>query len=470
MPLKHIINLIFKTGTIPHHFKISVITPIYKSGPVNKIQNYRPISLINELAKIFEKALKERLINFFKVNKTISSNQYGFTEGISTADAIQHLTSEISKNLDDSNKTIVVFMDLAKAFDTVPHEQLLSVLQHYGVRGIVLRVFENYLSNRYQHTKINNSISSPGIIKTGVPQGTILGPILFTSYINSLLGLELMGKAISYADDTALIFTGKTWDEVKQKVIIGFNCVKNWLESFKLSLNLEKTNYIAFSPINKNRPEFDKIFINENDSITSCQKAKYLGIIIDQHLKWTHHIDYVTIKIRKLIHKFYILREILNDKLAILIYKALVESLLRYGITAWGGAYKTTLKPLQVIQNYILKIIFKKNKLYSTKGLYNEKLFNIRQLYILSSCIYMHKREKSELLIGHQHNTRSKSNKNVTIPKSQKTLNLKFLNTFASKCYNLLPLNIKNKTRSYTFNKNCKEFIYKNYEAFEGIT
>lgn len=360
-------------------------------------------------------------------------------------------------------------MDLARAFDTVPHKQLLNVLEHSGIRGTALSVFEGYLTDRHQHTKINKTISSPEIIKSGVPQGTILGPILFITYINSLLNMNLGGIAISYADDMALIFEGQTWIETKQKVMLGVNQVKYWLETFKLSLNLQKTNYIAFSPTNKNRPDFDNINITEDDSITSSEKTKYLGIVIDQHLKWHHHINYVVTRIRKLVYKFYILREILNGKLTELIYKALIESLLRYGITAWGGTYKTNLKPLQTVQNYVLKVILKKNKLYPTEHLYTEKLLNIRQLYILSTCNFMYKKEKTPISIHHKHNTRNKTNKNVIIPKSQKTLSLKFLHNLASRFYNLLPVAIKNIKQQLQFNNSCRRFIYQNYGIFKSV-
>lgn len=122
------------------------------------------------------------MVGFFKANDILSPNQYGFTGGNSTDDAIQQLICEVTNNLNDDIKTIVIFMDLAKAFDTVPHKQLLSVLEHCGVRGVALDVFGSYLSLRPQHTKINNKISSSEIIKTGVPQGTILGPILFITF------------------------------------------------------------------------------------------------------------------------------------------------------------------------------------------------------------------------------------------------------------------------------------------------
>ena len=187
----------------------------------------------------------------------------------------------------------------------------------------------------------------------GVPQGSILGPILFITYINSLLKLNIDGEPVAYADDTGVIFKGDTWEEVRDRVKSGLNQIMHWLETFKLSLNIQKTNYIAFTPINLNRPGYNKIYLKMDEPISSCDKTKYLGIIIDKHMKWIDQISFVVTKIRKLVYKFYILREILSEKLSILVYRALVESLLRYGIIAWGGMYKTNLRPLQTVQNII---------------------------------------------------------------------------------------------------------------------
>ena len=186
-PLAHIINLIFTSGTVPAHFKQSIIIPIHKSGLKKKIENYRPISLINNFAKIFEKSLKERLVKFYKFFNVLAENQFGFKEGCSTTDAMYSLTSEIISNLNNNRKCLGVFLDLSKAFDTVPHDQLIHTLGRYGVRGVVLQVIENYLKDRDQYVKINKQISNSSKIKMGIPQGTILGPILFISYINSLV-------------------------------------------------------------------------------------------------------------------------------------------------------------------------------------------------------------------------------------------------------------------------------------------
>ena len=358
----HIINLIFKTGKIPEKFKESIVIPIYKnSGNKEEISNYRPISLINNLGKIFEKCIKDRLINFLSSNNILSENQFGFAEERSTADTMYELIKEITNELDSSSKTIAVFLDLARAFDTVSHPVLLDILFSYGVGGTVLDVFRNYLNDRTQYVKVNKTLSQPLKVNMGVPQGTVLGPILFTVYINTLCNLDIGGRVISYADDTALVFSSFSWDSVRSKLINGFNRVKILLDNIKLTLNVNKTNYIAFTITGINRPNFNSIIVNSlNQPIKEVLFTKYLGIIIDCNLKWENHIQYLCKKIRCLIHKFYQMREFLQQKLLIMFYKSLVEPLLRYGIIVWGGAYNVHLHPLKVIQNSIIKII-KKN-------------------------------------------------------------------------------------------------------------
>ena len=165
----HIINLIFKTGKIPEKFKESIVIPIYKnSGNKEEISNYRPISLINNLGKIFEKCIKDRLINFLSSNNILSENQFGFAEERSTADAMYKLIKEVTNELDSSSKTIAVFLDLARAFDTVSHPVLLDILFSYGVGGTVLDIFRNYLNDRTQYVKVNKTLSQPLKVNMGV--------------------------------------------------------------------------------------------------------------------------------------------------------------------------------------------------------------------------------------------------------------------------------------------------------------
>lgn len=467
-PLVHIINIIFKTGQVPHQFKISVVTPVYKSGNKTLISNYRPISLINNFAKVFEKCLKERLANFLKTNGVLHKNQYGFIEGMGTADAMHEVIKEITNNLDKNKKCIGVFLDLAKAFDTVNHEKLLDVLSHYGVRGTVSNVFRSYLTNRVQHVRIMDNLSDPIIIKMGVPQGTVLGPILFIIYINSLLGLKLSAKIVSYADDTVALFNGNTWEHTKENVIEGMEIIKKWLDKYQLSLNTEKTKYVAFSVNNHNRPEYNSIEINNlPHKIKEIGEIKYLGIIIDKHLKWTQHINYVTNRVRKLVYKFYQLKDILSKNILIMVYKAIVESLFRYGILVWGGLYTTSLKKLKVIQNSILKIMYNKKRHYPTKLLYkNNEILNVRSLYILNACIYIYKKDELKVHIDNQYKTRSVKEQHIQVPHSKKNINQRFITYLGPKFYNLLPMNVRLAKTVKGFAKLCKEYINANYHKF----
>lgn len=469
-PLVHIINLIFITGEVPFQFKTSVITPIYKANDKTIISNYRPISLINNFSKIFEKCLKERLINYFMKNSILHGNQFGFLEGKSTADAMYETVRVITENLDSSKKCIAVFLDLAKAFDTVNHEKLINVLNHYGVRGTVLNVFKSYLSNRQQYVKINETISDPRVIKIGVPQGTVLGPILFITYINSMLQLNIKAKIISYADDTIVLFSGHTWEDTKEMVQNGISQVKNWLDMYQLSLNVDKTKYIAFSITNANRPDFHTINItNVGDDIKQTDCIKYLGVVIDQNIKWDNHIDYLTTKVRKLIYKFYQIREILSKKIMILVYKALAESLFRYGILVWGGLYSNALKKLNVIQNYILKIIFSKNNMYPTRLLYSVEISNIRSLYIHSVCVYTFKKNELKSYTANKYGTRSTERKLLEIPPSNKRVNQRFVTYLAPKFYNLLPVDLRKTQKLRNFSLLCRQYIHTHYQHFLNL-
>ena len=390
--------------------------------------------------------------------------------GVSTSDAMYELISSITNCLNKGKKSIAVFLDLAKAFDTVPHEEILKILENYGVRGVVLDVFKSYLTNRRQKTKIKNSYSDPMDIKIGVPQGTVIGPILFITYMNSLLNMDTGGTIVSYADDTALHFEGSSWDEVQIKVKRGLFHVKGWLDSHKLTLNLQKTHYIAFSLTSINRPYFTSIAVeNFEHSINEVEQTKYLGIIIDKHLRWENHIIKLTNNIKKLIYKFYLLREILSEKLLISVYRALVESLIRYGIMVWGGMCETVLKQLNVMQNTILKIIFKKNKRYSTSLLYSSDIFNVRSLYILSCCVYVHKEESMRNYINHLYNTRNKTGQNLRIPISHRSINQRFVSYLGPKFFNLLPLKIRNIDKTRKFNIKCRSYIFQNNAVFANI-
>lgn len=261
-----------------------------------------------------------------------------------------------------------------------------------------------------------------------------------------------------------------SWEDTREMVQNGITQIKNWLDMYQLSLNVEKTKYIAFSVTNANRPNFQTINItNLNYDIKEVNYIKYLGIIIDQNIKWDTHINHLAAKVRKLIFKFYQLRDILNKKIMILVYKALAESLFRYGILVWGGLYSNALKKLNVIQNYILRIIFNKKRLYPSRLLYSKDISNIRSLYFLSVCTYTFKKDHLKNYSTNRYNTRGVEKGLLRIPSSNKNINQRFVTYLAPKFYNLLPIEIRQTNNSRNFNILCKQYISNHYHLFSNL-
>lgn len=461
-PLAHIINLIFKSGRVPQQFKETIVTPVHKAGDREIIDHYRPISVISNIAKVFEKCLKVRLTGFLDSNNILSSNQYGFRQSLSTTDAMYELTNAVVDSLDKGNKCIALFLDLAKAFDTVSHPVLLRIMEGYGIRGMVLDVFKHYLLDRTQRVRIENTLSDPLVVQYGVPQGTVIGPLLFNIYVNYLFEVEIDGTIIAYADDTVAIFCGESWQAVKEKVRMGFVKMKNIFDSLKLTVNMKKSMYVPFSITEANRPDFHEIVFDDGEeTLKQTTSIKYLGVIIDSHLKWDLHVQYITRKMRYLIYKFYILKEILNQKLLKMIYKTLVESILRYGILIWGGMYTSNIKPLQIVQNYIVKIILNKPRLYSTSLLYTTEISDIRSLYILEVCNFIHSTPKiKNNIVRHNYQTRMLTNQMLNIPPSKKSINQRFVSYLGPKLFNMIPHDVRNIPNRKKFNLLLKAYLF----------
>jgi len=477
-PIKHIINLSFTNFDIPCDWKMTIVTPIYKTGEKNLPTNFRPISLINNFAKIFEKCLKKRLVGFLEQHNLIYSQQYGFRQGKSTEDAVFQLVSDLQSNFKLKKKSLGVFLDLKKAFDTVSHKELLNRLEELGVRDGPLQLFGNYLKGRKQKVRVNECYSNCQSIETGVPQGTVLGPILFLVYINNIGKLLDDCSVISYADDTVLLFSENTWENTYRRAEMGLSKIHNWLNDSLLSLNHEKTFFITFSATAADQPIKDSMTIHtvtcQNYQLCNCHiikrvnKLKYLGVMVDCNLRWDEHITYLAKKVRVMFYKFYQLRDILNKKLLLITYGALVESILRYCITIWGNSYNNTLKILETCQNTLLKIILHKQRRYSTLELYkSSNTLNLRNLYVMSILNYLSKNPQLCSLVSHTYHTRLKVNENLVVPLLPTAFCQRFFSYFAPKVFNMLPEHLRIIIKNTNlFKKRIKTFILNNPTFF----
>ena len=280
-------NEMIEYSTYPDWMKLAKVTPLYKKGDRSLPENYRPISLISSLSKVFEKLLLKRMMSFCTKHKVLTSAQFGFRPKMSCVHAIVKVTEYIREQIDKKMTGQACFIDLKKAFDTLNHEILLKKLEKYGFRGKINEILKSFLNDRKQYVKMKDFETDELTVQTGVPQGSVLGPFLFLIYINDLPDSCDKAEVAMFADDTTLIKSGKRVDPLLGQEI---NSVRDWFSSNKLTVNPEKCEAMCFG---SGKPNTIKIGVSELKYKLSC---RYLGIHLDKSLSFREHIDYVVKK------------------------------------------------------------------------------------------------------------------------------------------------------------------------------
>ena len=375
IPLEHLCNQTIKTGKYPDALKVGKVIPIHKGNSPDDPNNYRPITLLSGINKIMEKVIHDRMYKFLENNNLIFKYQFGFRRNYSTSLALINVVEEIRQAIDEKKITLGIFLDLSKAFDLVNHDILLTKLEKIGIRGLPNSLIKSYLNARQQYVKINKSISKLQNVTLGVPQGSVLGPLLFLIYVNDLPKATTCNIKM-FADDTSIFINGKDADKLKEQAEICLNDITKWFHANKLIVNNDKTNYVVFSK--KCIPEeLDKLKFT-NITITRKNNTKYLGMILDSKLTFNEHIKQMSKSLIKIISAFNVLKNKIPNNLKLQLYYAYFHSKINYAIEIYGAAANKYINKIDILQHRAIKILFKLD--FMTPTAYLLKTYRILSL------------------------------------------------------------------------------------------
>ena len=356
VPLHHLYSVSMTKQCIPSEWKCHSITPIFKSGDKSNVKNYRPISLLCIVSKVLEHLVYNKVSTFIVNNNILCHQQFGFRQHHSTTQQLLLFLGNVHKALNNCPQCDVIYLDLKKAFDSVPHQELLLKLWKAGVTGSLWRWFREYLSNRYQYVCINNGNSSMLPVISGVPQGSILGPLLFLLYINDLPSSIVHSETFLFADDTkCLRQISSSHDHLLLQSDL--DILSTWSTEWKLTFNETKCSLLSFISSASTNQSDHQYRIN-GIAISSSNQQKDLGVLVSSDLSWSHHIANLTSKAYKILR---LLRRTFSPSIDITtkkrLYISLVRSQLLYGSQIWRPLHLKDINPIESVQRRATKYI-----------------------------------------------------------------------------------------------------------------
>ena len=468
-PLVMIFNQSILTGEYPNELKIAKVVPLFKKGDKSLVSNYQPISLLSIINKIFEKLIYNRLYKFLIKHNILYKYQFGFRKGYSTDMALIEIVDNIKTAIDNNKYVCGIFLDLTKAFDTVNHQILLDKLHHYGVRGIVHDLFKSYLSNRKQFVKVNNTTSEYLPTNCGVPQGSVLGPLLFLIYVNDIANLSPLGSIRLFADDTNIFIEHENIEQLRIDAQSVLEYIYKWFGDNRLTVNTSKSNFSIFTTTYKrNNNLIPDSLVSNKGTILISDSTKYLGVTIDENLNWKKHVNNVCNSLKSLFPIFYNIRKYLSDEQVKALYYNLVYSRIKYGLVVYGSSDSSIIKPIQTLQNQLLKVLTEKPYRYSTNKLHNElKVIKVCDIYKQDALSFVFNYYKNKLpptfdnfftLFSdiHGYCTRNR-NHSFILPQYSNVFGSSALKVEGVRLWNALDSEIKSKNTIKSFRKSLKE-------------
>jgi len=388
--LVYMINLSLKSGEFPQKLKEARVIPLHKSGSKTDLTNWRPISLLSVFSKMYEKVMHKKLYAHLTKHGFLSDSQFGFRKGHSTVHAMQHFLDFLNTSMENGEMTLSVFIDFKKAFDTVDFKILIDRLRSLGVTGSILKWFESYLIGRSIRVCFDDVISNKFFISCGVPQGSVLGPLLYLVYVDTMRFYVPGVVNTSFADDTVFSAAARNADDLVEKINQALSHLLIFTKISRLSVNVLKTHFILFSrkgsPVDLN----GKIFLC-NRPLKQVAVVRYLGFQLDQNLNWKAHGDQVAARVSRGLGLIRRLRNQLPHSALLTLYHSIVMPYISYGCVIWAGGFYTNFKRVQVLQNKVIRLLG--NYVHGENDTVNcyRKLmiFNVSQLHDYQLAIFV---------------------------------------------------------------------------------
>ena len=448
----------FDFAIFPDCFKIAKVIPIYKAGLKSKLTNYRPISLLSNFSKILEKIIAVRILAFLDKHSVFYKRQFGFRKKHSTIHAVTDIITQCYEKLESKLHCCLILLDIKKAFDSIDHQILIEKLNHYGIRGVANELIKSYLSDRFQYVELDNVKSSRINIKYGVPQGSILGPLLFILYINDLPN-SLINQPTLFADDTCILISNHSLVNLGTQSNDELKSVSEWMIANRLTLNSHKTQALVLT---RSKQKLQPFLLSLNNIFIEIrQSVKYLGIHLDSTLNFTSHIQMVERRVSTAIGILCKLKSMAPVKILLSVYYAIVFPHLMYGILLWGCSSKNNLHKLQMLQNKCLRIIEGWQIKQKLEPLFIKfKIFNIDQLlnFEIAKFMFLYQRNKLPQLFNNyfsyikvitSRQTRKADKDDLYLPLHKTKRAQKSIKYVGVKIWNDIPLKI----RTLPFNK-----------------